>query len=839
MILDKRYTHLILILCVSMSCYSSRVVAQQVVTGKITDHKTEIAVEYAAVTLTYGKSEKILMYTLTDQAGEFSLPCKEICDSLFLSVSLLGYKPVKIPAQTGQRLHIQLEQQTFSLKEVEIRPGRVWGRRDTINYDVASFISPNDESIKDVLRKLPGVDVSDLNGKISYNGKEISNFYVENMELMGGKYNQLAKGLKALAVDKVQILDNHQPVRMLRDKVLTENVALNIKLKPEFKDRWMGNISGGLGANKEQLLWESDANAIQISRKSQSAYFYKGNNTGDDVSLEQQDLTHSTTKTNKPSLHPFVPQLSLSSPLKRERTLFNNTHSVSGNRLYKLNETMQLKLNAGYIHDKREQEKGSETVYFFEEDSVLIREQRADVLHSNTANLQVQLENNADDHYLINKFSIDGDLQKGRSIYSGNKEIQQEIETQSFDARNYLQNMWKRKDYTYEFYSLMRFRHLPSSLKVDDRIRSVNLNHFYTDQAASLLRSRNFFTQKYTAGFTTETSNLKNGYSLFLNPFYQWKNTQWRTTLNLPVSWDRFQKDVFNHILFSPSFFVQFKPNYAWLFSASASHKEQPGYRLEFYNLPYFTDYRTQYTPNGQLSLQKQNYYSLYSEYKNVINEFFSSLSLNRYTNYSDQTTERVLYSDTISLVTHSLTNKGQGWNINGNISKGFFNLRLKIAFALSIASNKGEQLSDGLLIPYRYTYLQAEPKINWSPATGWEANYEAQIRRSLNRIGEHQKTVLINTIQKLNLSYTYKNLSAGTSLEHYYNQITPEKSLHTFFADINLKWKKDKWQIQAEAQNLFNKKQYAYIQYNNLERYSSWINIRPREFKVTLSYRF
>ena len=95
-----------------------------------------------------------------------------------------------------------MEPQVFSLKEVEIHPGRVWGRQDTINYDVTRFLSPKDQSIKDVLRKLPGIDIDDL-GKISYNGKEIRNFYVEGLDLTNGKYKQISENLRADAVQNI------------------------------------------------------------------------------------------------------------------------------------------------------------------------------------------------------------------------------------------------------------------------------------------------------------------------------------------------------------------------------------------------------------------------------------------------------------------------------------------------------------------------------------------------------------------------------------------------------------------------------------------------------------
>ena len=126
-----------------------------------------------------------------------------------------------------------MEPQVFSLKEVEIHPGRVWGRQDTINYDVTRFLSPKDQAIKDVLRKLPGIDIDDL-GKISYNGKEIRNFYVEGLDLTNGKYKQISENLRADAVQNIQVMENHQPIRVLQRKIKTEDVALNLKLRPEI-----------------------------------------------------------------------------------------------------------------------------------------------------------------------------------------------------------------------------------------------------------------------------------------------------------------------------------------------------------------------------------------------------------------------------------------------------------------------------------------------------------------------------------------------------------------------------------------------------------------------------
>ena len=140
--------------------------AQQTIKGIVTDAENGQPVDAATVQIRKAGRQVPLTYTLTKADGTFILPLRQADDSLFVHVSLLGYKAIRQKITAGATLRIRLEPEVFTLKEVEIRPGRVYGRQDTINYDVSQFISPKDEAIKDVLKKLPGVDVDD-DGKIS------------------------------------------------------------------------------------------------------------------------------------------------------------------------------------------------------------------------------------------------------------------------------------------------------------------------------------------------------------------------------------------------------------------------------------------------------------------------------------------------------------------------------------------------------------------------------------------------------------------------------------------------------------------------------------------------
>ena len=620
--------------------------AQQTIKGIVTDAENGQPVDAATVQIRKAGRQVPLTYTLTKADGTFILPLRQADDSLFVHVSLLGYKAIRQKITAGATLRIRLEPEVFTLKEVEIRPGRVYGRQDTINYDVSQFISPKDEAIKDVLKKLPGVDVDD-DGKISYNGKNISKFYVEGMDLTDGRYNQLTNNLQANAVKSVQVMENHQPIRVLQKKLTTEDIAINLKLKDDFRDRWMGTLEGGMGASP--LLWKGMGNAIQISRKSQSAYIYKGNNRGDDVTDEQNVLTQigAEGKTG-PSIPSFLSQLSFSAPLKKERLLFNNVHSLSGNRVYKLNETTQLRLNANYLHDLTQQERGTSRI-------------------------------------------------------SGASSVNQRIQTPDMGVRNYLQNIWTRDKYTLELRSLLRYHNLPARILIDRDKQALNLQQLYLDHSLAFLRKKGSLTRQYTAGITGDLNSIRNGTNLYFKPNYQCNLYKWNLAFNLPLVWTTFPAAGFSRLAVNPFLYINYKFNYAWRFSFHANYHENYGNITDLYPDAYRTDYRNYRMNNGIMPVNRTHSYSLYGEYKNTVREFFATLSLNHNRGCSDRIFEQQIRDGQVTLVSHRLSNHSSGWTAKGTLSKGFYDYGLKTSLTYLLGRSEAEQLSAGERLPYRY----------------------------------------------------------------------------------------------------------------------------------------
>ena len=132
---------------------------------------------------------------------------------------------VEFYSKNGQT--IKMQEQAIALKEVKVTPQRIREQGDTLTYSVESFKLKQDRSIADVIAKMPGLEVLP-SGTIRYQGKAINKFYIEGMDLLGGKYAMASENLSADKVKSVQVYENHQPVKVLKDIKFSEQAALNL-----------------------------------------------------------------------------------------------------------------------------------------------------------------------------------------------------------------------------------------------------------------------------------------------------------------------------------------------------------------------------------------------------------------------------------------------------------------------------------------------------------------------------------------------------------------------------------------------------------------------------------
>lgn len=824
----------------------------QTLSGIVTDAESNQPLE--AVMISVMRGNITIDYALTDAKGYYSLAWKHN-STLQLSASLLGYKREVRNINAAGTQNFNLQSEAIVLKEVQIRPGRINTRKDTVRYDLAQFASSKDVHIKDVLKKLPGVDV-DENGQVKYKGKAINHYFVEGMDVTGGRYNQINNNLDAKAVKTAEIMENYQSVKALKGKINSDEVALNLKLDPKARDQWIANATLGAGWSDDnnKLLWEGGLNALQLGKSKQSVYNYKTNNNGKDLSTEQMVLAGNAWQ--QIPLSAFLSQPGISAPLDKKRLLFNETHTLNGNRMYKWNDDRSLRLQAGYTHDLIRQQRGNTQIYYQPTDTVRIDETYHYRLISDAANLELRYEDNSSRNYISNRFTVDGEINRGRS-----EELRQTIRTSQLNAGNFFNLIRNRENGTWEFLSATRYAYQPASLLLEKGKNKFDQHSFYTDNSAAYLKKYNGFTQQYKAGVqgewaameynpTTQPTDFNaSNLSLYLTPYFQLERGKWLSSLSLPLKAQRYFSQQRSFLFFNPSLYMRYQLDYHWKFSFYGSLKRSAGDITDLYPGLYQTDYRTWRNGNGLFPTSTQQTYNLYGEYKNTVQEFFVTASLNYSRSNRNTLLEQSVSEEAIVYNRREQPNHTDSWTLSSTLSKGIYDWHLKTSLTLLLSRNNGEQLtslpgSDGnsqsLLQTYRYDYLKAEPKLIWSPIDVFEAEYHATLGYGGSKIGSDTRlTPLLDFVQRLRLTFSIGQVDLRLSGEHYRNDLGGGTHLNTVFADASLIYKTKKWRFEANLNNLFNKKEYAYTTYSATQSYTSRLNIRPREAMATVNYQF
>ncbi|MEP6612472.1 MAG: carboxypeptidase-like regulatory domain-containing protein, partial [Mucilaginibacter sp.] len=254
----------------------------QAIKGSVKD-STGKGIPYASINLK-GPGSAIIAYTMSGTNGQFTLnlPLNAGKDGLKVEVSCIGFsKQAKALTDFTAPCNFTLAMAVNQLQGVIIKNTRPFLKTngDTTGYKVSDYSSPQDRVIGDVIKKLPGVQVA-ADGKISYNGKAISNLYIGGDNLLDDKYNIATNTIPHGVVDQVQVIENHQPIKMLKDKVVSEDVALNLSFKKDAKLQLIGQETVGDGIPGK---YDENLNAMMFKDNYKAINYLKGNNTGFDV----------------------------------------------------------------------------------------------------------------------------------------------------------------------------------------------------------------------------------------------------------------------------------------------------------------------------------------------------------------------------------------------------------------------------------------------------------------------------------------------------------------------------------------------------------------------------
>jgi hypothetical protein len=219
------------------------------VSGQVTNSEGLILNNATVLALPTDKQQN-LKFATTNNEGFYKLLLKANV-SYTIQVSYLGFVEQSFKTNennTNEIFNFKLKPSGENLKEIiikyEVKPIVI--KKDTIVFAVDSFANGKERKLKDQLKKLPGVEV-DRDGNVTLQGKQVSNFLVENKPFFGGGTKLGVENIPADAVDKVEFLDHFSEVGFMKKVSSSKKLVMNIKLKKDKKKFVFGDVQGASG----------------------------------------------------------------------------------------------------------------------------------------------------------------------------------------------------------------------------------------------------------------------------------------------------------------------------------------------------------------------------------------------------------------------------------------------------------------------------------------------------------------------------------------------------------------------------------------------------------------
>lgn len=222
--------------------------------GKVLD-STLNPIPYTNLIATPLTENQNITFAITDNQGRYKLNLAQAV-SYQLEITHMGFSKVTDTIKFSQNSEkdFYLQESNESLEEVLIQQEMaVIVKEDTITYRTDQFKTGKERKLREVLKKLPGVEV-DREGNVTVNGKKVTKLLVEGKTFFTGNTKLGVNNIPADAVDEVVALDNYNEVGFLKGLSDSDQMALNIKLKKGKKKFLFGDLEAGGGIEERYLI---------------------------------------------------------------------------------------------------------------------------------------------------------------------------------------------------------------------------------------------------------------------------------------------------------------------------------------------------------------------------------------------------------------------------------------------------------------------------------------------------------------------------------------------------------------------------------------------------------
>ncbi len=868
---------------------------EQTVKGEVKTQSGN-AISHANVTLRSIQTNLVIGFTTTNERGLFTIKIKpgHIATELQLMISRLSYKSSIVDLVNNVwQYEIVLEESSTVLETVEIksRP-KVAIRGDTINYNVDKFARDEDRSIGDVLSRIPGIDVGE-SGEIRFNSRPISHLYLDGDDLLGGKYALGTKTIPHGMVDKVQVLTNHEHVKVKKDKFQSDGVALNLKIKDDALLRLVGTAKVGGGVPSK---YDSEVNSILLNKQFKMLNLVKGNNVGEDVSMDALDLLSNGQTSNR-----LVSNSTVSSPfIAKKRHFINNSGIATANNSHRFKNGLFVRSNINYHIQDNELLFNSINKIYIREDTISFFESQRGKNRNQSSSVNLVMEMNSLKYYLQNDLKLEYDWGGAQANMVNNNTI--------FDQS--LNNKRRRISNKMLYTPLLRNKDLLNiswELNINDDPQHLR---FTPGTFADILNSGNSYSQMHQYfNLSVLNNRIQTNYRISKGlieqnygvSFYN-RHQSLRSAINLidhsqssisylngennnNLFWDeynthiyagyRYQKEkfrvdwslplVYSHVTYQDSGFKQKKSSNYWLieptfdiyYQVNPQDRVSASYRLantinditSLYQGYIFTNYRT-FQRNELFNLWSQNSHNWKVDYnfKRPLSMFFANVGA-YYTLTNRRVLNRTIFEDNMQKqIQTPFSNQVKTMGANMVFSKYIFFLATTFSIKPQWSKLQMEESLNDALYYINNTNYSISTSADFQLLKKINVVNRFDITHSTNSFRQQELDALPsfinNTYFRNNLSLTYsplRNLHLKAEMQSVHVRQKSISDINIYFIDISGKWKINRLRSELEFYmlNIANHKNFETFSVQNNGYLHNQYALNPRTTVVKYIFNF
>lgn len=247
------------------------------VTLSLTDSSTGEAVGFATVSITKPGNTKPYKYALSDDKGKTVFD-KVAAGKYVLKAELLGYKPLTKDIEVKGKLDLGAlkmdpDKQVLDAASVSAAGNPIVIKKDTIEYNASSFKTTENDVLEDLLKKLPGVEVSE-DGTVTANGQTISKITIDGKTFFLDDPQLASKNIPAKIIDKVKVVEKKsEQAEFTGIDDGNDETIIDLSIQKGMMNGLFGNVMAGAGHDVRKQVSGSELSSGNGDWRYQGAGF--------------------------------------------------------------------------------------------------------------------------------------------------------------------------------------------------------------------------------------------------------------------------------------------------------------------------------------------------------------------------------------------------------------------------------------------------------------------------------------------------------------------------------------------------------------------------------------